>query len=74
MKRICWVLDFVQHDQPNFGYGTLTENLESYLNSDHTPNWNEIEDCVFSGIMSTHLVSEHGERGYQSSICLPYYK
>lgn len=58
------ILDIVLHDQPGFGYGPLTTNLESYLNSDHTPNWNEMENYVFSGIVSTYLVSEHGERGY----------
>ena len=58
------ILDFVQHDQPGFGYGPLTENLESYLNSAHTPNWNEMENYVFSGIVSTYLLSEHGERAY----------
>ena len=58
------ILDMIMMDQPGFGYGPLTDNLLYYLNSDHTPNWNEIEGYVFTGILSSYLFSENGERAY----------
>lgn len=58
------ILEMLMEDQPSFGYGPLTPNLEYYFNIDHTPNWDEIEDYVFTGIISSNLFSEGGEKTY----------
>ena len=55
--------DILLHDEPGFGYGPLTDNLQSYLQDGHYENWNDMEEYVFSGIVSS-LIFDHGNRIY----------
>ena len=58
------ILESLVMEQPTFGYGPLSPGLEYYLTTDNPSQWNEIEDYVFSGIISLDLFSEYGEKTY----------
>ena len=58
------ILEMLMTDVPGFGYGPLTENLEHGLIDSHGSLWNDTQNYVFTGFISSYLYSEHGEREY----------
>ena len=55
--------DLLLQDEPGFGYGPLTESLQSYLADGHYGDWEAMEDYVFTGFVSS-MIFDHGNRIY----------
>ena len=56
-------LDEIKADRPGFGYGPLTEDLTTSMETEGYVPWNDVSDIVFTGIPSMTVFSE-GERAY----------
>ena len=56
-------LDAILLDEPGFGYGPLTADLEASMVSEHPAGWSAVEDYVFAGIASLTVFSP-GTRSY----------
>ena len=51
-------------DQPGFGYGPLTSDLQASMETEHPAGWENVEGSVFSGIASMSVFSQDGSRAY----------
>ena len=57
-------LDAIVADQPGFGYGTLTADLQASMEAEHPAGWSNVEGSVFTGIASMTVFSQDGSRAY----------
>ena len=51
-------------DEPGFGFGPLTGELEASMEVEHPSGWSNVEDYVFTGIASSEALSGDGSRVY----------
>merc|ERR1712146_836695 len=56
----------IQADSPGFGYGPLTADLEGGMNPDHPSGWENVQDYVFSGIVTMTSTNADGSRSYMA--------
>lgn len=57
-------LDGIIADQPGFGYGPLTPDLQASMETEHPAGWANVEGSVFTGIASMTVFSQDGSRAY----------
>ena len=57
-------LDAILADQPGFGYGPLTADLQASMESQHPAGWENVSGSVFTGIASSTAFSGDGSRSY----------
>ena len=57
-------LDAIMADQPGFGYGTLTSDLQGSMETEHPAGWENVSGSVFTGIASVTAFSQDGSRSY----------
>ena len=56
-------LDEIKADRPGFGYGPLTEDLMTSMETEGYVPWDDVSGIIFTGIPSMTVFSE-GERSY----------
>ena len=56
--------DAILADQPGFGYGPLTADLQESMEAQHPAGWENVSGSVFSGIASMTVFSQDGSRAY----------
>ena len=57
-------LDAILADQPGFGYGPLTADLQASMEAEHPAGWDNVSGSVFTGIASLTSFSQDGSRSY----------
>ena len=57
-------LDAIVADQPGFGYGPLTADLQESMEAQHPAGWENVSGSVFTGIASMSVFSQDGARSY----------
>jgi hypothetical protein len=57
-------LDAILADQPGFGYGPLTADLQASMEAEHPAGWDNVGGSVFTGIASMSVFSQDGSRSY----------
>ena len=57
-------LDAIVADQPGFGYGPLTADLQASMEAEHPAGWENVGGSVFTGIASMTVFSQDGGRSY----------
>lgn len=57
-------LDAIKADQPGFGYGDLTSDLQGSMETEHPAGWENVSGFVFTGIASMTSFSQDGARSY----------
>ena len=56
--------DAMLADQPGFGYGPLTADLQASMETEHPSGWENVEGSIFTGIASMTVFSQDGSRAY----------
>jgi hypothetical protein len=57
-------LDGILADQPGFGYGPLTADLQASMEAEHPAGWDNVSGSIFTGIASMTAFSQDGARSY----------
>ena len=57
-------LPAIMADQPGFGYGPLTADLQASMETQHPAGWENVSGSVFAGIASMTVFSQDGSRSY----------
>jgi hypothetical protein len=56
----------IQAEQPGFGYGPLSPDLEAGMNPDHPSGWDAVAPYVFTGFITTTTLNTDGSRSYMA--------